>query len=477
MWKELLMRWVDLRRGNRIHALAMTFFFFLVMVIFWALKPMKRGLLISYHKEHALELLGTHLGGAQAEQLAKVANVFAALLLAIIFGSLSRRLAPRYIVLVFCALFVVAFLGFAGLMGNPGMGTVWSFYVVGDMFNTLMVTMFWTLMNDSVEAEDAKRLYGMVGLGGVAGGMIGATLVRSSVENLGRENVLLLCAVPIALIGIIGYLYGRHYETKRAKLTQRAGQSEEAPAAAGVSTVTGRSLFRGLHLLASSKYLLSIGLVVAFYEVASNIIDFQLSATAERYIASGLERDRFFASLGQAQSFLSIIVQLFLTNFVLRRFGVGSALLVLPAVMLCGAVGFLLLPTLSLAALMSVSDNSMNYSINQSAKEALYVPTTVEEKFQAKAFVDMFVQRLAKMVAVGLNLGLVAYVSMEQVRWLSLASVLVLALWVSKVRFAGRHFERLAGEHSVRTVNGPRHATAHSELFLHPRAEIASPTL
>jgi AAA family ATP:ADP antiporter len=102
---------------------------------------------------------------------------------------------------------------------------------------------------------------------------------------------------------------------------------------------------------------------------------------------------------------------------------------------------------------MSVSDNSMNYSINQSAKEALYVPTTVEEKFEAKAFIDMFVQRLAKIAAVGLNLGLVAYVSMEHVRWLSIASVLVLALWVSKVRFAGRHFERLAGEHAVRTVN------------------------
>ena len=89
----------------------MAFFFFLTTATFWALKPMKRGLLISYHKDHPLEFLGAHLGGAQAEQLAKVVNVVAALLLAMIFSHLSRRLEPRYIVAVFCAIFIVAFLG------------------------------------------------------------------------------------------------------------------------------------------------------------------------------------------------------------------------------------------------------------------------------------------------------------------------------------------------------------------------------
>ena len=461
----------------------MAFFFFLVMATFWALKPMKRGLLISYHQEHALEFWGAHLGGAQAEQLAKAVNVFAALLLAIIFGYLSRRLAPSRIVAVFGALFVAGLLGFAGLLGNPGAGTVWSFYVFGDMFNALMVTLFWTLMNDSVEPDDARRLYGLVGLGGVAGGTVGATLVRSGVAALGRENVLLLCVVPTAMIATLGYLYGRHYEAKRARLAGRAGPPVGAPEAPGAPAPPGCSLFRGLRLLVSSRYLLTIGLLVGFYEVASNIIDFQLSAMVERHVAGGLERDSFFATLAQAQGVLSVLVQLFLTSFVLRRFGVGAALFVLPGVMLCGAVGFLLLPTLPLAALVWVSDNSMNYSINQSAKEALYVPTIVEEKFQAKAFIDMFVQRLAKVVAVGLNLGLAACVSMEQVRWLSVVSIVVLALWISKVRFAGHHFERLAGARPPRPTEeaparcGPLGAISHSQGETVSGSRIPEPDL
>ncbi len=452
----------------------MAFFYFLVMATFWALKPMKRGLLISYHQEHPLELWGAHLGGAQAEQLAKVVNVFAALLLAIIFSYLCRRLAPSRIVAVFGALFVAGFFGFAGLLSSPGAATIWSFYVFGDMFNALMVTLFWTLMNDSVEPDDARRLYGLVGLGGVAGGMVGATLVRSAVATLGRENVLLLCIVPTAMIAVLGYLYGRHYEAKRAGSARRAGLPGDAPEAPATPTPPGRSLFRGLRLLTSSRYLLAIGLLVAFYEVASNIIDFQLSVMAERYVAGGLERDSFFGAVAQAQGVLSVLVQLFLTGFVLKRFGVGGALLVLPGVMLCGAVGFLLLPTLPLAALMSVSDNGMNHSINQSAREVLYVPTTSEEKFQAKAFIDMFVQRLAKVIAVGLNLGLAASVSLGQVRWLSVVSIVVLALWIAKVRFAGSHFERLAGARTPRAVTEPPAHRGALGAISQPQGEIVS---
>lgn len=452
----------------------MALFFFLTTATFWALKPMKRGLLISYHKEHPLEFLGTHLGGAQAEQLAKVVNVVAALLLAMIFSHLSRRLEPRYIVAVFCAIFIVAFFGFAHLLGSGSAVTIWSFYTFGDMFNTLMVTLFWALMHDSIEANAARRLYGVVGLGGITGGLVGATLVRSSVATLGRENVLLLCIVPTVLIGIIGFLYARHNESRRAKFVERDIRSKPETTARVAPNAPDGSLFRGLWRLASSRYLLAICLLVAFYEIASSIVDFQLGAMVERYVSNSLERDRFFGLIAQAQGVVSMLVQLFLTGFLMRRFSIGAALLVLPGAILCGSVGFLLLPTLAFAALMAVSDNSMNYSINQSAKEALYVPTMVEDKYEAKAFIDMFVQRLAKVIAVGLNLGLVAYVSMEQVRWLSVASILVLALWIGVIRFAGRHFEHLASAGASGDVKAVTARCGPREVISPSQSEIAA---
>ena len=95
-----------------------------------------------------------------------------------------------------------------------------------------------------------------------------------------------------------------------------------------------------------------------------------------------------------------------LTSFVMTRFGIGVALLVLPFTVALGSSAFLLFPVLWVGSLLNTADNGFSYSINQSAKEALYVPTTQAEKYRAKAFIDMFVQRFAKAIAVAISLGI-----------------------------------------------------------------------
>src|SRR5690606_6134025 len=142
--------------------------------------------------------------------------------------------------------------------------------------------------------------------------------------------------------------------------------------------------------------------VVALYELTSNVIDFQLAAIVQTEIGAGTEKDRFFAVVGQLTGVVSIVVQLVATSLVMRRLGMSTALVVLPVSILGGALGFFVVPTLGLAAVMSTSDNALAYSINQSAKEALYVPLSRDAKYKAKAFIDMFVQRSAKVFAVGL---------------------------------------------------------------------------
>src|SRR5436190_4546982 len=204
----------DIRKGERTKALLMSSFFFFVIATFWAIKPIKRGMLIGYYKEHTFNFFGWHLGGAQTEQLAKVANMFAAYGLAILFAFLSQRLSRRKLIITFCSIFGFAFLLFASLVGVPGPGTVWSFYVFGDMFNTAMVTLFWVFMNDIVSPDEAKRIYGLVGLGGVLGGFVGATIVRSSVTTVGRGMLLSFCIIPMIFIAIVGLIVNRRANAK-----------------------------------------------------------------------------------------------------------------------------------------------------------------------------------------------------------------------------------------------------------------------
>ena len=133
-------------------------------------------------------------------------------------------------------------------------------------------------------------------------------------------------------------------------------------------------------------------------------------------------------------------MQLFLTSFVMKRYSVKAALLFLPLAILGGTLGFVPLPTLAFVGFMSVSDNALNYSINQSAKEALYTPTSQDEKYKAKSFIDMFVQRAAKVAAVALNLGLTALV-ITDVRWLSVAVGVLLVAWIATIRYLGSRYE------------------------------------
>ena len=138
------------------------------------------------------------------------------------------------------------------------------------------------------------------------------------------------------------------------------------------------------------------------------------------------------------------MVQLVLTSFIMTRFGLTVALLILPVAAAFGSCAFTVLPVLWVGSFLNTADNGFSYSINQSAKETLYVPTTRDEKYKAKAFIDMFVQRFAKAIAVGLSLLVTSiFTDFSSIRWLSVLTLIVIVIWIFAVRYAGRRFKEM----------------------------------
>ncbi|WP_118839498.1 NTP/NDP exchange transporter [Salinibacter ruber] len=437
MIERLRKKFFDIRPGEWPLALGLSTYFFLVIAIFWVLKPIKRGLVISYFGDHPLHVAGWVLSGAQAEQVGKVLNMLVAFAVVGIFTWLVRRYARHYLIVIFCGVFGALFLFFGSVINQiEGLGQagVWSFYVTGDIWTTVMVATFWAFANDLNTGDQAERLYGIVGLGGVVGGFVGATVVSGLVEQMGRSTLVLACLVPTALIAVLAVWIHR----------RECRANPEIPCAPKADAVLDpeeeNAFLEGGKLVLNSKYLLGIAAVLGIYEMVSNIVDFQLAMIVEEQIADTSDRSAFFGRVGQATSLVSIGVQLLLTSFVMKRYSVKVALLFLPLAILGGTIGFVVLPTLAFVGFMSVSDNALNYSINQSAKEALYTPTTQDEKYKAKSFIDMFVQRAAKVASVVLNLGLTALV-VADARWLSLAVGILLVAWIFVIRFLGRQYE------------------------------------
>ena len=430
----------NVRRDELPLTILMFGYFFMTITTFWILKPLKKPLMVNlYSKERPLSLLGFNLGGAQAELVAKVLNMFVAYFATVAFTSLSNRFRREQLTYIFSAFFAVGFIAFSVLLGGSSPPTVWGFYLYGDLYNTVMLASFFAFLNDSVTPEAARRIYGPVVLGGVVGGAFGSTFVRVWIERLSTSGWMWVClAITVAIVAV-AYAAGRVIQQREHdQAPSEIDASHKQPQSSGKNPA-----LEGAKLVLGSRYLLAIVAVVGLYEIVSTVLDFQFTSTTAHY-APGESFGKHIATVYMITNISGMLIQLLLTSFVMSRFRLTVALLVLPISAMAGSLAFVAFPILWIGSYLSVGDNAFQYSINQSAKEALYTPATREQKYKAKAFIDMFVQRFAKAIAVGVSLIItLVFTDFSAVRWLSIFTLVVLALWITAARYGGRRFHEL----------------------------------
>ncbi len=409
---------------ERGHALLMFGYFFLIIATYWLVKPIKKALLIGYYKESGWTIAGMHLDAAQVELIAKEINLFLAILATWLFAKVAFHLKREKLALAIMAFFATGFLGFALLFYQPGAATRWLFYFFGDFFATLMVAGFFAFLNDSGDSQMARRLYGMIGLGGVLGGFFGSAVIASYAKQVSPSGVAFMSIGALAIMALIAWFAGK-----------RIGPISPSETQAVLPPEKGHSVWReGVQVFIHSPYLIGIAMLVGLYEMVSTMMDYQFTSTVSHFVAEE-DLGAHFSSVFAFTNFMAILVQLFLTRWVLVRMGVTSALLVLPVAALIGEAGFVLLPGLLLGSLLNTLDNAFAYSINQSAKEALYVPVKQEVKYQGKAFIDILVLRSSKAIASLLGLLLtVALAGFENTRWLSVIVLALLVVWIMVIR-------------------------------------------
>jgi AAA family ATP:ADP antiporter len=413
-------------------------YFFAVITTFWILKPLKKGLFVGFYETtgRTFNLLGWQLSGPQAELIAKIGNLLAVFVAVIVFTWLARRLRRQQLTYVFAAFCLFAFLMYRALLPTAGELTVWTFYIFGDLFNSLMVATFFAFLNDSFSPLEARRLYGPIILGGVTGGAVGSIFVRAELEKFSNSTWMFICAAATIFVVVVAALAGRLVAEKCR--TRGTGEQAEAP-----EPSRGSVALEGARLVFGSRYLLAIVSLVGLYELVSTLLDYQFTTTVVHFVVG--DPTKHFSTVYAITNSVAFLVQLVLTANIMSRFGVKAALTVMP-VLILGASGlFLMVPILWIGSSLNTVDNALNYSINQSAREALYTPLTRDEKYKAKAFIDMFLYRAAKVVAVGLALLVGAFFDeFTAVRWLSFATIMLACVWIAAAGFAGTEFRKLS---------------------------------
>ncbi|MEQ9501269.1 MAG: Npt1/Npt2 family nucleotide transporter [Deltaproteobacteria bacterium] len=439
MAKNPLSAFMNIKRNELPLTLLMFSYFFAVITTFWIVKPLKKAMFIGFYKSQGkLDLFGWQLEGSQAELIAKVMNMVVAFGAVIVFSTLARRLRRQQLTLAFCAFCAVCFGGFLVLGEEPTEVKAWLFYLFGDLYNTLMVATFFAFLNDSFSPSAAKRTYGPIILGGVSGGAFGSMFVAQSVKSISFGSWMGIGIGITVVIAIVAVFAGRIVD---------ANPPPDRPGDEAKEEEGGNPAIDGARIVFRSRYLLAIVAIVGLYEIISTMLDFQFTVTFEELLAAD-ELGSAFGTTYAITNGLGLFVQLFLTSYILSNFRHTVALLIMPVAIMLASGAYLAMPILYVGGALSVSDNGLNYSINQSAREALYTPTSRDEKYKAKAFIDMFVQRFAKALAVGVSLLITTLLSNDiaSMRYLSIITIALVLVWVFAARYAGNRFEELTAD-------------------------------
>jgi ATP:ADP antiporter, AAA family len=407
--------------AERVVALWAFGYFFMLLAGYYVLRPLRDQMGIA--------------GGVKALPWMFIATFVTLLLMQPIYGALVKKLPRRWFIPIVYQFFVANLLLF-WLLLTLNVSTVIvarAFFVWVSVFNFFAVAVFWSLMADLFTSEQGKRLFGFIGAGGTAGGLLGPLITIGFSVPFGPTNLLLVAIVFLELLVFCVYRLERCVALRldRQRDTGRIGGS----------------VFSGFGALIRSRYLLGVAVWVSLLSFGGTILYLEQANIVAASVRGAGAQTRLFASIDLAVGLLTLATQVLATGQLLKRFGTGATAGALPAVYIIGFTVLAVAPSLAVVFVFQVAQRWMNFAIANPARQVFFTVVGRDEKYKAKNMIDVVVLRgsdalyapiFDALQALGLKIGGIALCSLPvAIGWLILSTRL------------GRTQERLAIEMSA----------------------------
>ncbi len=362
-----------LRDGELTISFLMQLFIFLIITVLLMVKPTVNALFLS-----AL--------GASHLPYAYLLVAFTAVVSAYFYNKAVRKISLIRLInitLVICSgLFFV--LSVFLHRGQVPSWALYFYYLAVALFAVVTTSQFWILANMVYNSREAKRLFGFIGAGAIAGGIFGGYLTSLIAAAFGNKiviataAVLLLMCIPIVLkIWQLRIRIMNAYVRKQKRMNE---VTKEQPS---------------WKIISKSKHLSYLAIIMGVSVVVAKLVDFQFSDFAHRVITNPEDLASFFGFWFSTFNVIALLLQLFLTNRVLSKLGVSSTLLILPLGIAIGSLVFLTFPILGVLIAIKGIDGSFKQSVNKAAFELSIMPIPLNIKNQAKSFIDVVVDSVA----------------------------------------------------------------------------------
>lgn len=478
----------DVRPGEGGRALLMLVNIFLILVAYYVIKTVREPLILNAEIPQFLQRVGIH-DTAEVKTYAAAAQAFILMFFVQAYSWFASRVDRMRLIVgvtLFFAANIVAFALWVAA-GVPFVGI--AFYVWVGFFSLSIIAQFWSYANDIYTKEAGNRLFPVIGIGMTAGTPVGAWIAEQLFHAHVHVQLMLYLAAGLLLLSLGAYFLVNRSAARATSEAPAARPDVEGDRAPAPSAASGRPSIReavsvarvlsrssgearpaapsppaaqaalsrgsGFSLVFANPYILLIAVLLVVLNVVNTTGEYILSHLvvehAEALAAADAAFDRneyvgaFYGNYFFWVNVASVALQAFVASRLVKYFGLAGVLFALPLIAL-GAYGFVAIgATLSVVRWAKTAENSTDYSVMNTARQLLWLPTSREEKYKAKQAVDSFFVRLGDMAAALVVFAGTTWVSLDA-NGFAAVNLCLIAVWLALAAVLVRRNRRLSAE-------------------------------
>jgi AAA family ATP:ADP antiporter len=392
--EKALSIFADTHPGEGVSALLLTASVFLILLAYYLCKTAREPLILA--------------SGAELKSYASVGQTLLLIPATYLYGLLSQKVGRLALITIVTLLFVSNLFIFFGL-SVAGVPIGLAFYLWVGIFSVMIIAQFWSFAADVYTEAQGKRLFAILGIGSTVGAVAGAALAGSLIKPLGVYGMMVAAAAfLLASLGLTVLVARRERRgaLARAEASGRSAESVESP--------LGNK--GGFALLLADRYLLLVAaLSLVLNCVKTNgeyILDRSLLEHVKVIAPAGVNMhafSRLYIGTFKAHYFLyvniaTVVLQVFIVSRIIKYLGVRVALFIGPVLLLGGYSATAFAPVFGLIFGLKIAENTLDYSLGNTSRQALWLLTSRDEKYQAKSVVDAAVVRAGDALSAGVTL-------------------------------------------------------------------------
>ena len=345
------------------------------------------------------------------------------------YTKLTNKFSPRKLFIITCSIFTGSFILIQPLISGLfiPVAYIWVEIVVG-----IMLIQFWTFASSSLEPQQAKRLFGIIGGGGSFSVMLIGMNLKPFVNAFGTDELLFVAAGFLIIAFVFGILSIQYFN----KIPVKKGAAKKA------SKKKKRK---------KDPFIIGIGTIVALSAIVTMLVDYQFKIIASSTFPNEADLVAFFGSFYSIAGAASIIMQFFITGPLLSRFGILIGLLILPFFLIAGSAALLFIPVLMSASFAKFSDQTFKFTINHSSVELLWLPVPPN----IRKYIKPQIGGTVKAIAEGLS-GLLVFflVKIIELQFLSIIALGSIVVWLfTSIRVKANYVKQLQIAISKRQID------------------------